>query len=70
MNEELIFEILEAISEDYSIDELTEPEIIYPEMEYFLGFGRAEALPIVLGAIELKLLRGCKPLWQILLGLN
>lgn len=71
MNEDEIGEILEAISEDCTTDEIFDDEFITEHLRYFLGFND-EQIKVFLPALrEYKKLRGdILPAWAKILQNN
>ena len=63
--------IIDAISEDYSWDELTDTHFMLAELDKLLGLDRDQLLPIISGAIQIKRLhRESLPWWKRLLRRN
>lgn len=64
MNEDEIGELLEAISEDFTTEEIFDDEFITEQLRYFLGFNNAEIRVFLPALREYKKLRGDRlPLW-------
>lgn len=71
MKDEEIRKIIEAISEDYSLEELLDERAMLPELRTLLDVDPTTALLILVGARLWRIRRGDRlPDWQLLLQLQ
>lgn len=65
MNEDIIEKLLDALIEDYSLEELLNDVFILRELDMLLGMVPPEAIYFLKAAIELKKIRSSKiPEWK------
>lgn len=68
MNEDLYEDLVVAISEDYSFEELRDLAFMRKELSYFLFLIPIEVEALIEGALEIKGLWGNRvPSWKLLL---
>ena len=71
MNKDIYEQLVIALSEDYSFEELTNMKFMEQELSILLGSTPLEASVLVAGAIEIKKLWiGRVPNWKPLLAVN
>ena len=57
MNKKETAEIIVALSEDFTLKELMDPNQIFKDVEYFFGIKKIEAIPLVMNAIQVRILK-------------
>jgi hypothetical protein len=65
--DEVIDQILEAIAEDFTFEELLDVSSMRRELDKLIQIENEQLVPLLFGALQLKTLRrGRRPLWQAL----
>jgi hypothetical protein len=65
--DEVIDQIMDAIAEDFTFEELLDVSYMRRELDKLIRIEDSNLVPLLFGAIQLKTLhRGRRPLWQAL----
>ena len=66
--DEILDELIDAVSEDFTWEELFNVPYMREQLGYLMGIEEEDMLPLIFGAIQIKILREGKfPLWRTLL---
>ena len=67
----MLDEMMQAVSEDFSIDELIDVPFMRVELPKLIDINDVEIVPFLFGAVQLYCARnGRKPLWKALLNVQ